>query len=246
MNQLKRFGRDFEPHLVLLLASFQLENQLYFLFPHAECDLSRLWMRDPQWKPGYMQWISRQFHGLIRAVKTIHEGLVEYDRSATLQPEGVRRYGRHGDIRPDNILWFKSTSDPFGILVLSDMGLSTFNRENSKSNQPNGVQFQIPGYHPPESVLEGGKINRTFDIWTLGCLFLEVIVWTLGGANLRAQFEEERRTLTDQGYYRNVFYEIANISSRGVHGAQVKHEVFEVSTDIRSRSFQKLTSTISG
>ena len=41
-----------------------------------------------------------------------------------------------------------------------------------------------PGYRPPECDVDGGYINRLFDIWMMGCLFLEMITHLLGGRDL--------------------------------------------------------------
>ncbi|KAK8081322.1 kinase-like domain-containing protein [Apiospora saccharicola] len=238
VKQLNRFGGHSERHLVLLLASFQQNSNLYFLFPHAECDLSRFWtekQKNPKPGAGYMKWVSQQLYGLIKAVMRIHSGLEDFDRSATLNPSRVMHYGRHGDIRPDNILWFRKTTDTFGILVLSDMGLSTFNRDNSKSNQPVKNENRIPVYHPPESVLKDGRINRTFDVWSLGCLFLEIVAWALGGNDYREEFATERTTVSHFGYEEKVFYEIIKIEPEPegeqkpepIHTVQVKERVVD-------------------
>ncbi|KAK8139411.1 kinase-like domain-containing protein [Apiospora sp. TS-2023a] len=175
---LKRFGDSSQKHLIFLLVSFTLKQDLCFLFPHADCDLATYWF-DVQQEPF---------------------------------PE---------------IDYIKSNEDKYGILVLSDMGVSTFNRTVSRSKQPGRYVAQIPGYHPPESVIAGGEVDRKFDIWSLGCVYLEMVVWGLGGRFLLHQFKEER-TILEQftPVQTDVFYKIwIDIYDSTRQVAMVKDEV---------------------
>ncbi|KAI8161636.1 Serine/threonine protein kinase [Colletotrichum sp. SAR 10_70] len=44
-----------------------------------------------------------------------------------------KRWGRHGDIKPENILWFQEYEKIKDFLVISDFGLTSFNTTNSRS-----------------------------------------------------------------------------------------------------------------
>jgi len=241
VKQLKRFGGHSELHLVFLLASFELKNELHFLFPHAECDLSMVWNQKqpnpPRQAESYMVWFQNQILGIIQAVQTIHREYVDYDNSASDTSGGQapeRRWGRHGDIRPPNVLWFQSTTERFGTLVLSDMGLSTFNRIVSRSNQSKKPIHEIPVYHPPEAMVKGGKINRKFDVWSLGCLLLEMIAWVLGNNEYRVMLENKRKATSRRGGVEAWFYEIGEVVTKESSGygqqiyVMVKEEVIEV------------------
>lgn len=93
---------------------------------------------------------------------------------------GLGKYGRHGDIKPDNILWFKnipgSNYGASGILRIADFGLGRFHGRESRSNDPAGNNPASPTYKPPECKL-GKFISRAYDIWSLGGLYLEFITW---------------------------------------------------------------------
>ncbi|KAI0127539.1 kinase-like domain-containing protein [Xylariales sp. AK1849] len=222
-EQLLRFSGLAHEHLVTLLATFTLRRRYYFLFPFADCALDQYWEERQKilvWNKENVRWIAKQCSGLIAALDTIHD-----PEHLHLQ---VKKYGRHGDIKPDNILWFSSSNDPQGILVISDMGLSSFNRDTSRSNIPNVKIPKVPGYRPPECDIEGGTISRAYDIWTLGCLFLEMLTWLLGGLDFVEKFSAARMSLSHTGINNNLFFVIKEY--RGQESdlvVQVKEQVTE-------------------
>jgi serine/threonine protein kinase len=225
VEQLKRFSGLVHDHLVTVLATFTLKNRFHFLFPYAEYALDQYW-RDKVPQPSLdlatVQWFSKQCLGLIEAMHTIHEP----DHLNDLA--GVKKYGRHGDIKPDNILWFNTTRDPKGIFVISDMGLSAFNSAKSRSNVPGHALPGAPGYRPPECELEGGTVSRQFDVWTMGCLLLELVTWLLGGQQMLDEFQSKRMSVYINGSKNDIFFEIKRSRGKVPVVAQVKHTVTEV------------------
>lgn len=226
LEQLQRFNGLVHDHLVTLLATFRFQGpspQFSFIFPYADCALDQYWEGTnpkPEFDIGTVQWVAKQCSGIMGAIDTIH--IPQH-----LTHLGVQRYGRHGDIKPDNILLFSSTNDPRGILVVSDMGLSTFNRDTSRSNIPNSKIPGVPGYRPPECDVEGGTISRAYDIWTLGCLFLELLTWLLGGQAFVDEFEKQRKTVYITGAANNIFFDLKSFEG-DKRVAQVKKEVTRV------------------
>ncbi|KAL8347459.1 hypothetical protein RB601_003104 [Gaeumannomyces tritici] len=193
VEMLKRFSGTAHPHLVTLLATFAHNDCYNFIFPWAQCDLDQWWSgkyQIPTHTPlQFRQWVAKQMFGLADAMHAIHE---PRQGSDFLLPE-EKKYGRHGDLKPENILWFLSNQDPLGILVISDFGIAAVHRDVSRSNVPNENLPCTPRYRPPECDMDGGKISRAFDIWTMGCIFLEMAAWLLGGAKGREEFKRERR-----------------------------------------------------
>lgn len=192
-EQLNRFSAlaTNNKHLVTLLASYTLEGKYFFLFPYAKCDLLFYWEElHPKntWTIENVHWVSAQMAGLMSGLSTIHNPSHEH-----IGPKDDWRYGRHGDIKPDNILWFPTTDDPQGILVISDMGLSSINRLQSRSDIPGNKVAGVPGYCPPECGPEG-KVSRKFDIWTMGCLYLDFLTWLLKEKEGYGKFLKARET----------------------------------------------------
>jgi hypothetical protein len=221
-------------HLIMLLMSFSWNGNNYLLFPWAGCDLENYWnSKTPPYNtktalmdPVKMKWVSRQILGLTSGLHSIHN-------PAHLHSSSDMRFGRHGDLKPENILWLQPEDDhpdSEGILVIGDLGISAIHRKASRSNQPGKKIPHSPNYRPPECDLEGGTVSRAFDIWTLGCLFLEMVCWTLGGTQLIKEFSAARTKVPYLGsrMNTNIFFDI-QMSEEGEQVILVKDIVLSVS-----------------
>ncbi len=106
-------------------------------------------------------------------------------------------YGRHGDIKPLNLLWFPNPRDPddMGTIKICDFGEGEFSSTESSMRDSNSIAY-TPSYRPPECDHGDPEINisATYDTWTLGCLFLEFVTWYIGGWELLDEFEQSRRS----------------------------------------------------
>jgi serine/threonine protein kinase len=149
-------------------------------------NLEKFWMNTPAKPQGdvvFTRWMSKQISGLAQAIHRIHH----CDDSLLPLSDRGKTHGRHGDIKPENILWFKHdpndiSPESFGILKISDFGLAEFRGPRSKSNIP---ASQVVGfsnaYRAPEFDVIG-RISPRYDIWSFGCVLLEFAVWrTLDG-----------------------------------------------------------------
>ncbi|UPK99688.1 hypothetical protein LCI18_010623 [Fusarium solani-melongenae] len=224
LSELKRFSGAVHSHLVTTLGAFKHSDEWNFIFPGAHCDLDEyLEQHDSSWTHGAVDWAFKQLLGITGALDTIHN-----PRHLHLSPDIEKRYGRHGDIKCDNILCFPVPGRSHQYhLIISDFGISAFNRDTSRSNIPNEKVPGVPGYRPPECDVTGGEISRSFDIWCLGCLFLEFITWVLGGRALLEDFRRQRlTTYLITGVNNNIFY-VLKRTEKGGYVAQVKPEVTE-------------------
>lgn len=175
------------------------------IFPWAQFDLDSYWDNNPNpdlSDVGLIRWISKQCLGIMEAINLIHN-------PKHLGPS--RQFGRHGDIKAENILWYKSSNRrDRGILVLSDFGLAALNSAKSRSMMPNdsaGLRV-TPSYRPPECDTIDGKITRAFDIWSLGCLYLELVCWMLRGKEGKKAFDLERSTTFINGAKVDIFFDV--------------------------------------
>ncbi|KAI6755658.1 hypothetical protein QX201_012296 [Fusarium graminearum] len=223
-RMLKQFNGLCHPHLVTALSAITQGDKWSFIFPCASSDFDRYkeTIDPPKGRHGAM-WLLAQLEGLIGAIDTIHD-----PRHLNLGPQG--KYGRHGDIKCDNILCFKNSLTTDDVLVISDFGLSKLNSDKSRSNIPNATVPPVPGYRPPECDIEGGTISRAFDVWTIGCLFLELITWFLGGPSYVKEFEEKRTTEFINGSKNSIFFtfrELVPSDPGGAKAVLVKPEVTE-------------------
>ncbi|KAE8443565.1 hypothetical protein EG329_001727 [Mollisiaceae sp. DMI_Dod_QoI] len=173
-----------------------------------------------------MRWSLTQCTGIASALRSIHEyktsqpkptpepsSDLEVPSSARLDAnpfsnvktpsqapasnEFEAKFGRHGDIKPENILWScedvkdECGSNDLGNLLIADFGLMEFHRKSTRSGVPFDNIPVSPTYEPPERSL---KINfsRKYDIWSLGCVYLEFITWLVGGMELLRKFPDAR------------------------------------------------------
>ncbi|KAK1991089.1 kinase-like protein [Colletotrichum falcatum] len=233
LQNLRKFESDnSHPHLISLLTTWSQKGFFHFLFPWADCDLLRYWEDNPRptMSRDLVQWVARQSTGMADGLARIHDYPGRVEGSA----ENAARYGRHGDIKPENILWFRSRAGDMGKLVISDFGLGAFHTRASRSGIPNTSGIgRTPSYRPPECDIEGAHISRSWDIWTLGCVFVEFATWMLGGWDLVEQFTTwrlNRTSIWGQDYISDLFFDIVDLRQQesggsGGMGAQIKPSV---------------------
>ena len=215
-------------HIVKLLATYEYQAKYHLVFPCAQGNLRAFWTshKGDNWSFATCTWMLQQLSGLASALYAIHEfrtGLLvplEPDapnRGATdarpsrkgqllsLVP-GEEKFGRHGDIKPENILLMRR-SDSLGTLQLADMGLARFHRLDSRSKVDPRTINGSASYVPPELALKI-MVSRKYDIWSLGCVFLEFITWILEGHQALERFPDERQELAYDGAYDDTFFSI--------------------------------------
>jgi hypothetical protein len=201
---LERFTSEGRPgreptreHLVSLLATFKKGGYYYLLFHWASSDLYGFWNTQNTLSDANVTWLLEQCCGIALGVHYIHEYQSSFgsDGKTINTPNADRRYGRHTDIKPQNLLVFQKRDDlgDYGTIQLTDFGLCEFRGEHSRSNIP---QAALSGgtatYSPPEACVAHGIISRSYDIWSLGCVYLEFITWYLGGCQYVKAFIDER------------------------------------------------------
>lgn len=182
VKQLVRFSGTRHENLVTLLASFEHKGTYNLLFPKAEGNLKQ-YMKDQCFKGTHtMAWLSTQLYGLISATSAIHNPGSE---------DNEKFYGRHSDLKPENILRYKCNNDPQGILVISDMGHTVSHEDRNLCDVPKSNVERTPEYHPPEFMMKDGRVNQSSDIWMLGCVFLEMVIWSFLRHGSLYEFKKE-------------------------------------------------------
>ena len=217
------------PHIIKLLATYQYQSKYHLMFPFARENLRSFWKsyEKMHWNHGTCLWMIEQLVGLASGLDTIHE--FKTGRTTPFRPElpnreatvsrpsregqllgiktGEEKFGRHGDIKPENILVMGQGANSLGTLQLADMGLSRFHRLDSRSMVDPLTVNGSATYVPPELALKE-MVNRKYDIWSLGCVFLEFITWTLGGFTLLEKFPDARQETAYDGFKDDTFFTI--------------------------------------
>ena len=224
-------------HLINLLATYEQTGKFYLVFPWAKADLLGYWTEEnprPPQKKEMVTWIAEQCHGIADGLSTIHryhtfsgksllhpnslplDNLTE-PRTSTKdktmnEAKVIRLFGRHGDIKPNNILWFpdQTRKGGFGILKITDFGIAHFSTKNEVSAQERDLVANSPTYRAPECDFPGWMLSPSSDLWTLGCVYLEFIVWFIGGSTRLKQFAQDRTAFDPcwHGFSTDTFFTI--------------------------------------
>ncbi|KAH7323473.1 kinase-like domain-containing protein, partial [Rhexocercosporidium sp. MPI-PUGE-AT-0058] len=231
---LTSLSSNHHPHLIKLLATYKHEGRYHFMFPYANANLRTYWddRPSPTFDRDTVLWSLRQMTGIANGLLRIHSFSdavplqADSETDMTRGPRGTEliarhgeaMFGRHGDLKPENLLWFRQdheSQDPKGILQIADFGLGRFHRRDSRSGiNPETVQSS-PTYEPPECKLRQ-PVSRAYDIWSLGCVFLEFMTWLLEGTEQIEGFSEFRgRVETNTGIDDDNFFTIV----KGADGA---------------------------
>lgn len=176
-------------HLIQAIAVYERGSgnpkrylEKYFLFPWAaRGNLRSFWSdNDPsENRPDLISWALKEMGGLA-------DGLMRLHQEKT----------RHGDIKPENILLFSSDGDEQPTLVIADVGIAKFHSEETRKRKEEGYITTNAKlrYEPPEIELRPGEnISRRFDVWSMGCVLLEFIIWLLHGSDGQRIFNKELR-----------------------------------------------------
>lgn len=185
---LKRLSERDHAHLMRLELTYEHQDRFHLLFRWADGNLRDYWEKHPQPSDtprthAFAIWLSQQWLGLAEALMAIHEcppdsGITGDDETDELALQ--RTNGRHGDIKPENILWFQPPHDyngdqsaSEGTFVISDFGLTEFHRDETGLVNPMNVAMS-PTYSAPEYDVSD-TISQSYDIWAMGCVLRKYI-----------------------------------------------------------------------
>ena len=231
-------------HVISLLATYEYCGEYYLMFPWAQADLERFWKesRGPYGGNNEMaMWLLEQCLGLAKGLYQIHryltipraskvwqDSLIEEASRATVANEVPQLlFGRHGDIKPNNILFFPDGgSSPYGVLKLTDFGITRFGTDPTQPpfHENERVPY-TPTYQSPEC-LSKKDISTLCDIWALGCVYLEFALWYFRGYDHVKAFSQKRQ----EDDVSDAFFEkVGKNPSTGSMRLQVKPCVSEVS-----------------
>jgi serine/threonine protein kinase len=186
-------------HLIRLRLAFQYGTSYYLLFNWAHGNLVDLWRQtpNPTASPHFLRWLIRQCLGIADGLRKIHLhrswSNAKFLNGSTHLEDTDKNRGRHGDIKPENILCFKTDEHQYHHLVVSDFGLTRFHRPETVDCVPREkVRGLSRTYRSPEFDTQP-YISQAYDMWGLGCLYLEFISWFLVGyQKTREVFQSQR------------------------------------------------------
>jgi serine/threonine protein kinase len=203
--------KDFRhPHIVPSIAAIRRGEAHYLMFPWADGgSLQDLWESNPHppFEAKFVKDIIYQMRGLAGAVATLHN----YNAFTYL----------HGYLKPENVLRFLDNGK-VGILKIADMALVKPHVATSWPQQSTGTAYNPQRYEPPEIITHephaSGR-SHLYDMWSMGCITLEVMVWLLYGFEDLRRFADGMRDASGQatGFYKITREHDTNVAS--VHPA---------------------------
>jgi serine/threonine protein kinase len=217
MNELR------QDHIIRFIAAFRRgrieAREHYIIFEWADGgNLHELWQSDPS-QPvtgTLVREAITQLHGLATALSAAH--YLASDRAHG------RSY-RHGDLKPANILRFDSGT-VIGTLKIGDWGEAKSHQTvTAMRNMDTTARYGTRRYEPPECEIGIGPTDlnqrakgrsRLYDIWSMGCITLEFIIWLLYGATGLREFND---SVTTGSGDQSPFYEVNEAC--GVRSARV-------------------------
>lgn len=171
--------------IVHLLAAFTHGSTYNFIFPLADMDLAAL-LQQGQRPKAFEN--DRAFYQAMSGIASALEHIHDFDYGE----QGIKmsQVGFHHDLKPENIL-VKN-----GNFLITDFGLSRF------SDKESPIKFKWEGgaetYGPPEIDPEFRKSEKidscAVDLWSFGCIMIEVVAFVLEGSRSLDEFRKNRLT----------------------------------------------------
>jgi serine/threonine protein kinase len=209
VENLKRFSKLNHPHLIDLLFTYHHKSSYNLVSPMAEGNLRAYWEkeREPLNRQSTLPWALNQLRGITEGLMAIHGYSGRYgpkDHQDSTQSPPM--YGWHGDIKPENILWFRKPNGDhsvhggsIGCFKIGDFGLAHFDRHGAHERPARHLPVGgTPAYGSPECSLKQ-SISSKYDIWSLGCVILEFTTWLLHGPEGVNHFAYARRKVSGNG-----------------------------------------------
>ncbi|KAL9562654.1 hypothetical protein ACKAV7_013218 [Fusarium commune] len=213
-------------HIVKFITAFRREDEHYLILEWADGgNLRNLWDRlEHHLTAELVKDAFEQLLGLSEALSQVHNP----------KEEESNIHFRHGDLKPENILWFKDSTDPgkIGTLKIGDWGLAKQHQDLTQvRTKQTTTSFGTRLYEPPEEETvknntllvpdlnnpngkAARKRSRLYDVWAMGCIWLEFLIWLMYGryglTRFKQSFYQVRRDFVR-------FYEIDDKDVAKVH-----------------------------
>ncbi|KAI4696274.1 uncharacterized protein J4E88_000449 [Alternaria novae-zelandiae] len=166
-------------HITTFHTGFLFEKKIYLIAELADGNLDEFMAKYPERRAVDdldREWLLAQLRGLASALDVIH-GHMTY---------------HHHDIKPTNILAFNdAAADVKHRLKFTDFGSAGYGGDLSAFER--SAKSKIKGNTPtlPPETYKNGPSSRPHDIWSLGCVFLDILVWYWKGWEYLKEFRSE-------------------------------------------------------
>ena len=228
-NNLEHVDRFRDPHIVQMIKSYRHGRTFNIVFPCAKTNLGR-YLRETEFgAERLVNGIERsplwqQLLGITKALKKIIETPIPIQ-----SPTGQEReIGHHLDIKPENIL-----IDNTNNFLISDFGQAEFRMmpENTVTRVTDMVGTEA--YAPPEMRNVKLNLSHKYDVWSLGCVFLELTAFICGGHKGMEDFDKLRTSDTEDRFFEEYVTGHFRVKLAIIHWMKVLPERYEEHVTIR-------------
>jgi serine/threonine protein kinase len=179
MTEIEIMKKLDHPHIVRFVDAYTLDKSVSILMsPVADFDLGDLMNKYPTAEQIPVDTIIQWFSCLVSSVKYLHGKSI-----------------KHQDIKPSNIL-IKGQ-----IILLADFGIAkTFMDSDSTASTSGDMTMK---YCSPETALHGLR-GRKADVFSLGCVFLEMFILLIPQGRAKFEHFQERHSIGGGTYHENL------------------------------------------
>ena len=137
-------------------------------------------------------WLLAQILGLSSVLRDIHN-LWNPETSTDLAARRDPRLSEwHRDLKPENIYYFKGLAPNEGSFKIANLGSSVLYTYRVWNLHPyKRWPKNTPIYEPPEAAKEGSP-SQPYDVWSMGCIFLGILVWAVYDFDTLERFRRSR------------------------------------------------------
>jgi serine/threonine protein kinase len=180
-------------HLARIYSAFWWERNgcTYLIAERANDNLNAFMENNPgePW-PGHMDgtWLLSQLRGLASALDALHTGV-----------PGITFV--HHDVKPTNILVFTDEESGISTFRITNWSHATTKLHDS-STAPVSHNSPTTGrssYHAPEYYSD--EPSAKHNIWSLGCIFLELLIWHAKGWHYLEDWRRSRENANDASFF---------------------------------------------
>lgn len=193
---LQELGRIKHDNINMTYTGFTIRSRYFTISEKAHKDLKEVLFNSiPDKRQRAIEALFKHMMGLADALRTIHS---------------ASKAVVHYDIKPGNILVFLDPSKRIiDRMAFTDWGsswVSMSGQQTDKIERPH--RSRDAGYMPPnikDSDKVYGKTLMKSDVWSLGCVYLEILVWLTKDSARLAQFRKAR--VDQSGNKSAIFYD---------------------------------------
>ena len=228
-NNLEHVDRFQDPHIVQMIKSYRHGRTFNIVFPCARTNLGRYLRETEYGTERLVNGIERsplwqQLLGITKALKKIIENPIPIQ-----SPIGQEReIGHHLDIKPENIL-----IDDAGNFLISDFGQAEFRMMPENTVTQVTDMAGTEAYAPPEMRNVKLNLSNKYDLWSLGCVFLELTAFICGGHKGIEDFDKLRTSDTEDRFFEEYATGHFRVKPAIIRWMKILSETHEEHTTIR-------------